>query len=285
MSFRSEVIDAAREAGGSFETCKARQQMVGQLADFLQKQNIQIRHVADLKPKHVIGWISAAKTAGVADRTLQNRLTAIKSVLRAVGLDRRAASMSTADLGISGASREGSRRAISEAELAERAANIKDAGIKSVLDLMRSCGLRQLEGIRAERDTLERWQRELGGSGRITVLAGTKGGRPRSTLVPDRERAREAVNRALAVAKARAGRLIDRPDLKKALNAFNNATRAAGFTGELSPHSLRYAFACESIDRYREAGLSQREALQATSLDLGHGDGRGRWVDHVYSRR
>jgi hypothetical protein len=31
-------------------------------------------------------------------------------------------------------------------------------------------------------------------------------------------------------------------------------------------------------------GIALREALARTSLDLGHGDGRGRWVKMVYLR-
>lgn len=34
---------------------------------------------------------------------------------------------------------------------------------------------------------------------------------------------------------------------------------------------------------YEAAGYSHHEALAMTSLDLGHGDGRGRWVKTVYS--
>jgi len=38
------------------------------------------------------------------------------------------------------------------------------------------------------------------------------------------------------------------------------------------------------MQAYRDAGFSQREAGIATSLDLGHGDGRGRYVASVYVR-
>ena len=39
------------------------------------------------------------------------------------------------------------------------------------------------------------------------------------------------------------------------------------------------------MQAYRNEGLSEREARIATSLDLGHGDGRGRYVASVYVRK
>ncbi|MGH8040453.1 MAG: hypothetical protein ACREPN_00220 [Rudaea sp.] len=53
---------------------------------------------------------------------------------------------------------------------------------------------------------------------------------------------------------------------------------------ELQTHALRYAFAHDQYRRYRAEGFSNREALAALSKDLGHGDGRGRWVKSVYLR-
>jgi hypothetical protein len=47
---------------------------------------------------------------------------------------------------------------------------------------------------------------------------------------------------------------------------------------------LRYAFAQEQYRNYRKAGFSNREALALLSKDLGHGDGRGRYVKSVYLR-
>jgi hypothetical protein len=49
-------------------------------------------------------------------------------------------------------------------------------------------------------------------------------------------------------------------------------------------HAARYAFAQERTGAYQAEGLSEREALAATSLDLGHGDGRGHYVASVYAR-
>lgn len=287
MSIRSELIDAARAAkSGSFKTREARSLAAGQLADFLKAENIQIREVSKLKPAHVVAWIQKQKAAGISLRTMQNRVSSVRQILTAAGFDRRAQSeaLTCRALGINGASRDGTRKAISCQEYQERRALVKDAGVGCVLDLQKDLGLRQQEGIMARIDVLTRWERELRQGGKITVVDGTKGGRVRSTLVLDREQALQTVRNAIKQAESTRGMLIACPGLKEAKNRFNNHARAAGFKGMCSPHAIRYAFAQESIRRYEAVGVTHREAVLLTSRDLGHGDGRGRWIEKVYCR-
>ncbi len=52
----------------------------------------------------------------------------------------------------------------------------------------------------------------------------------------------------------------------------------------IQSHGARYAFARERMQAYGNQGYSEREAHAATSLDLGHGDGRGRYIASVYAR-
>lgn len=284
MSFRQESKEAARKAGGSFKTRAAREQMMGQLADYLERENIQIWQIAQLKLKHIKGWITASRQEGISDRSCQNRLTAVRGCLRAAGMTRKGAEIRTRDFGVDGASREGTRAAISATAYAERIAKITNPAVAATLELQRHLGLRQMEAIRGgERETLARWLRELSHGDRVRVVLGTKGGRPRETRVLDREAALGAVGQALERV-GKNGRLIQAAGLKQAVDQFNNAVRAAGFIGDCSPHSLRYAFAQASIRRYEAEGFSHGEALALTSLDLGHGDGRGRWIEHVYGR-
>jgi hypothetical protein len=61
---------------------------------------------------------------------------------------------------------------------------------------------------------------------------------------------------------------------------YRNAMHRLGVQG----HSLRYAFARERVEAYLQNGIPMAEALARTSMDLGHGDGRGRWVKMVYLR-
>ena len=59
---------------------------------------------------------------------------------------------------------------------------------------------------------------------------------------------------------------------------WHNHLRDAGLTGEYSSHSLRYAGAQDAIRYYEEQWLSHKEVLAVTSTDLGHGDGRGKYI-------
>ena len=58
----------------------------------------------------------------------------------------------------------------------------------------------------------------------------------------------------------------------------------AGLVGEDSNHGLRRLFAHRQVVHYLQSGLSREEALARLSNDLGHGDGRGRWVENNYLR-
>ncbi len=160
----------------------------------------------------------------------------------------------------------------------------KDAGLALTLQLARMMGLRSQKAVQCSQ-SLQTWATALErGDEQLTVVFGTKGGRPRQTRVLDREALIQTVNLSLAVAAARNGRLIDKPDLKSAMNRLRSQTALAGLKGEYSPHSLRYAWAQDAMRHYRQQGFSNREASALVSMDLGHGDRRGRYMERVYGR-
>lgn len=66
---------------------------------------------------------------------------------------------------------------------------------------------------------------------------------------------------------------------------YRRLVREAGFIGVTAPHSLRYTWACDRLDAYVAEGYTLRQARLMTSLDLGHGDGRGRYIARVYGQR
>jgi hypothetical protein len=162
------------------------------------------------------------------------------------------------------------------------------SGIGHVLELQRALGLREAEAIRGGTpETLARWHRELQARGHVRVIEGTKGGRARDVHPADLSRARSAIERAQATLRASGQRyLVTRADgsaatgLKQALGIYRNLCHRAG----VQSHAARYAFTQERMQVYRSEGLSEREARAATSLDLGHGDGRGRYISSVYAR-
>ncbi len=95
---------------------------------------------------------------------------------------------------------------------------------------------------------------------------------------------KKALENALAVAENRNHRLIDKPDLKSAMDYWHNQATRIGLTGAYSPHSLRYAWAQDAIRHYLAQEFSRKEALAMVAMDLGHGDGRGRYVAQVYAK-
>lgn len=282
MSFYSKSREVAHVVGGAHKTRINRKLTLKKLAAFLQKANIQIRNLSQLKETHIRAWIAAERAAGVTERTCQNMLADVRVCLRYLKLDQKADAIKTENFGIANASRAGTKVAISEKDFRERLEQISDVGVKEIMNLIWYIGLRRLEGIVAQLDTLERWKRELEYDGVLYVIEGTKGHRPRWVHIIDTPGTLATVEKAIAVAKTRKGRLIDKPNLKMAKNRFQSIMNAAGFTGKCTPHTLRYAWTHASMERYKLSGKSYREALVATALDLGHGEGRTQWIRNVY---
>ncbi|MFP1789451.1 integrase domain-containing protein [Lonsdalea quercina] len=122
-------------------------------------------------------------------------------------------------------------------------------------------GLRSQEAVQCSQ-SFHTWVAALErGDEQSTVVFGTKAGRPWQTRVLDREALTQTVNQAIAVAAARNGRLIDKPDLKSAINRWRSQTVLAGLKGQSSPHSLRYVWAYDvmhSGDRVSVTGKPAR---------------------------
>ncbi|MGT7933323.1 integrase domain-containing protein, partial [Escherichia coli] len=222
-------------------------------------------------------------------RTLQNDMAALQAVLRQAG--RRQVvehpRLTNKALGVSGASRNGTRRAITPEHYQQvmEKARTEDAGLAAALEVARLMGLRSQEAVQSSQ-SLKTWLKAIErGENRLKVVFGTKGGRPRYTTVLDTGAVRKALEKSLLVADRHNGRLIDKPDLKMALESWHKQVIKVGLKGEFSPHSLRYAWAQDAIRHYLAQGFSEKESLALTATDLGHGDGRGRWVKQVYGYR
>jgi hypothetical protein len=160
----------------------------------------------------------------------------------------------------------------------------KGEGFETIAELQRALGLRQQEALRgANVDTLTQWKNQIA-NGYAKISLGTKGGRNRETIFHSYERAMNAVNAALSIADRNGGYVLPAENYKQALYALNNAYRSAGMKGVYSSHSLRYAWAKEQMGYYRDLGLTEKQARSELSKDLGHGDGRGRYIAMVYLR-
>lgn len=289
-SLVQEITRLAKQAGGSHKTVHDRIALAQRFGERLTgEQNVQIRRVEHLKTRHIQRYIRERLVQGIARRSLQNEMAAIRSLLKQAGRDRLADSeqLSNRALGLSGASRHGTRLAVTSEYYRDvlEVARAKDPGLAAVVELARVMGLRSQEAVQSVQ-SLRTWQTALAqGDARLTVVFGTKGGRSRETVILDTDAVRKALDNAIAIAESRHNRLIDKPDLKSAMKYWHSQATRIGLTGVYSPHSLRYAWAQDAILHYLAQGFSEREALALTAMDLGHGDGRGRYVAQVYGQR
>jgi hypothetical protein len=196
--------------------------------------------------------------------------------------------LSNAALGAAGGSRIGTKEAMTDAAYAEfhAAVSAKSPAAGLVMELQRALGLRVNEATKgAHKDTLQQWAKQLQ-QGYAHITKGTKGGRERETLVASYERALTAVSSALTAATANnSGYVIAGKDGKQAYAHMTNTYRSVGMVGKESSHSLRYAWAQEQRAAYLAQGMSEHQARKELSQDLGHGDGRGRYVAMIYCRR
>ncbi|MEI7213947.1 DNA-binding protein [Pectobacterium odoriferum] len=284
------LVTLARDGGGSFKTLNDRMKIANRFAERLKRLNVQIRDAKNIKPRHIEMYIRSRQEEKISIRTLQNEMSAIRSILRAAGKTIMAnpenEKLSNQALGISGASRDGSKVAIPDnvyQSILEKV-SAADKGAAAAMELSRLLGLRTEETIQSVK-SLKTWQKALqNGNEKVRIVYGTKGGRPRDTTIIEREKLINAVNNAIHITSENNGRLINRPALHLAIEQYRNIVREAGLVGKYAPHSLRYAYTQDATKLHLKNGFSKEEADALVSMDLGHGDGRGRYVARVYNK-
>jgi hypothetical protein len=280
------------QLGGAHLTREARDATFRTFAKAMRQQGYGIQAAAQIGGKHLQAFASHRAQQGIGARTRANELSHLRSVLVQIGKQglARNPAYSNLALGIERGSRIGTKLPLSGDAIRAFQRRMEQLGrpaIGATLELQRALGLREAEAIRAgQAETLTRWERELRELGRVGVVEGTKGGRPREVHPANVERALAATQQALSVLRTTQQRhLVTRADgaaanLKEALGVYRNLCHRAN----LQSHAARYAFAQERVEAYRAQGYSEREARAATSQDLGHGDGRGRYIASVYVR-
>ncbi|MGH8226238.1 MAG: integrase domain-containing protein, partial [Gammaproteobacteria bacterium] len=285
MSLRSELKAAGHQAGGSFKTKANREAAVGRFCSYLQANNLQVSSIAKMKTSHLERYAKDMLLRDLAARTVQSELSALRSTLTAAGREKLGRNVSNNALGIARASRAGTRTAMGAAKFAEvrRYVGRRDGGVAACIELQRALGLRAKEAIMSQ-DSLGTWATAIARGNPCKIIRGTKGGRARDVRPVNVAAAQAAIAQAQNICEKNGGKLFSGRSLKSAMARYHNVMHAAGATGTNTGHSLRYAFARDQFEDYIGQGLTRREALAATALDLGHGDGRGRWVERVYLR-
>ncbi|WFQ79429.1 integrase domain-containing protein [Xenorhabdus sp. SF857] len=290
--FRKEFMTHARQAGGSFATVADRERIARQFLNFLKEKGIKLRQMDSLKVKYIERYIAERKANSISHRTLQNEMSVLRSVLAQAGKHKLAdpgnARLSNRALGIVAINRKGTKTALAPAAFREIFQQVeqKDRHVAAVMQLAYVLGLRTKEAVEAYK-SLATWKKALeNGQTSVRVIFGTKGGRPRQTTILDRAALQHAIAYAeREQAERGGGKLIDKPTITQAIDRYRYVVRSAGLTGNKAPHSMRYHFAQQSGEYYTAQGFSEREALALASMDLGHGDGRGRYIRQVYYQK
>ena len=227
-----EMRHLAKQAGGAHKTVSDRMAQAKRFCERLIEQNVQIRYVQHLKARHIEDYIRHRLAQGIDKRTLQNEMAMIRIVLRQAGRVKLADGdrISNRAVGIGGASRNGTRRAITDGkyQAVQENARMKDPGLAAALELARLMGLRSQEAVRCPQ-SFDKWKQSLErGDTRLTVVFGTKGGRPRETVVLDAGAVKKALDNAINIAEQRNGRLIDRATLKEAMRFWRKQAEQIG---------------------------------------------------------
>lgn len=287
--FSKQLVTLARQSGGSFKTVADRSRIAARLAEHMLKLNIQIRDVWHIKTHHIENYVRSRLADDISKRTLQNEMAALRAILATAGrtklADPKHEKLSNDALNLSGASRAGSKTAITDERFHEALALVrsKDEGVALAMEIARYLGLRTEEAVQSAK-SLKTWQQALArGDERLRVVFGTKGGRPRDTTVVRRDELVHSLNAALAYSAEHGGKLVDKAGLRSAIYRYRNVAKDAGLSGKEAPHSFRYAYTRETTEWHMRNGLSRREAEAMVSMDLGHGDGRGHYVAKIYN--
>lgn len=165
----------AQLAGGSHKTVHDRIKLAQRFCERLVlAQNVQIRRVEQLKARHIEGYVRERLAQGITKRSLQNEMAAVRCILKQAGRDRLAQSerLNNLSLGLSGASRNGTRRAITPERYCHvlETARAKNPGIAAALELSRLLGLRSQEAVQSAQ-SLRTWRQALErGDTRLTVV-------------------------------------------------------------------------------------------------------------------
>lgn len=284
---KNEIRRINQNAGGSTLTRKGRESTLVEVSRvFREDLNIQIKSFGDLKVRHIERYIEHVKRKCLSKRTMQNHMARIRSALRELGREKFAedARISNKALELGNASRDGTHIPFSKIEENLRIEEIQDPGSHAAALLQRSLGLRMTEAIRSAK-WLKQWESELTNKNFLEVVEGTKGGRRRLVDFKDQKAkfiALQAVQNALRVMGDKE-QLVQSVSLEGACRKYLRELAKVGFKGAHGSHSLRCSWARDQFTRHlQNTHDSAPLALAMLSLDLGHGDKRGRYCRQVY---
>ncbi len=291
MGRKSDFIHDVRlisdRIGGHVGSITHRRKVGIMLTNFMIKNNINLPlHVAQIKAEVLPQFASYLKERYPHPGTLQNKMGALRSLLKGARVDY-GAFKSNSSVGLPARSRGPGKLPFPDERLQQlyEDAAAEDEGFMHCLKLERLLGARGLEALMSVK-TFSGWLKSATESSAVTFKAGTKGGRPRITelIAKRKEETLQALRSAIRYADGNDGKLmIGAADtLSSARSLYHRRCRKIGMIKPYSPHSLRYAYCVDKIVEMLDMGYTMPEACREASVFLGHGAGRGRYARTVY---
>lgn len=213
---------------GAYGTQAVRVRSLCLIADQLKELGFRLKHIKNLKPKHVTALVDTWQASGLASGTLKNRMSHLRYWAENVG--KASIIKSNEDYGLE-------NRTLYNGDKAQRLdmeklATIQSENIKLSLRLQSAFGLRREEALK--------FQPRRADKGEYIALAPSwcKGGRAREIPITT-ERQRKLLEEAHALAGA--GSLIpDNKSYKEHLQTYKHQTLKAGLKNN---HGLRHNYA------------------------------------------
>lgn len=287
------LLKLSYDANGSKKTKSDREKHLLKFCDFLRSKNINIEHVSHIKESHIKLYVEFRKNGSdtedaVSVATICNEMSSLRKVLRQANRHQllKNPNLTNQALEISGRKRTGNKEPIPPELLRQfiELALQKDRGLAVCILLSVQLGLRPEEAVQCCK-SLQTWRKAIAKeNSKVKIVYGTKGGRNRFTDIINLDDLGHTVNFAIQIASSRGGKIIEKSNLKKAMQYYSNSLRSIGMVGKYAPHALRYSYTDNLLLILKGQGYSKSEALAITSCSLGHGEGRGRYIQSTYGR-
>ena len=301
MSISHSISAANTILGGSKSTQNTRRLISLQFIEQLKTQGISLEKIQTASSEQIKNHLlyrqegdpeKGLKPLSVASlKNVQSVLNKVVNVFRPATHPRREA-IRAVELGQR--SRRGTKRPPTDQEYVEamqKAIATGEQGFVLMLRLERQLGLRGQEAlccIPALKRHLAMHPVQESPSMFVAVTDGTKGGRARSVevIASRKDEIWEVISQAVEYAKGNNGYLLSgkKPGLKSARSRYQYLCRKIGLAGEISGHSMRYAYTVEKLTELKELGMTRKEASQWVARSLGHGASRDRYVRLVYGQ-
>lgn len=262
--FRKNFITHARNVSGGYATTADRMRIAKYFLNYLRDNGIKLRHTDSIKTRHFSGYLLSRKEKGISDRTVRNERAALRGIFSSIG--KRALAdpdnplLSNKALGLEKSSRDGTKSPLTADEFRQAFVEVekKDKGVAATMLLAHTLGLRTKETVESCK-SISTWKKALEtGQDSVRVVFGTKGGRPRDTVILDRDALKYAISYAEKVIQENNGKLIDKPDIRKVIDKYRYHVRRVGLTGKKAPHSMRYQFSQEARKFYEKKDFRKR---------------------------